>query len=85
MSVGAGWEKHAQLDAGNRSLAGVLCNTVGSAYVGSNPTPATLKSQVRPGAGGYGCRVFCLSGSGTGDRWLWLWASGGPDPRRSAA
>ena len=29
--------------------AGAVCKTVGSAYVGSNPTPATLFPQVKAG------------------------------------
>ena len=30
---------------------GAVCKTVGLAYAGSNPAPATMKSQVRPGPG----------------------------------
>jgi hypothetical protein len=32
---------------------GAVCKTVGSAYVGSNPTPATVFSQVRAGVTGW--------------------------------
>jgi hypothetical protein len=32
-----------------RASCGAVCKTVGSAYDGSNPSPATIKSQVRPG------------------------------------
>ena len=39
---------------------GAPCKTVGLAYVGSNPTPATTNSQVRPGPLG---RVSCVAGA----------------------
>jgi hypothetical protein len=61
------------------------CKTVGLAYVGSNPTPATQNPRsgavpVFPDAGSDVC-----SGSGSVDRSRLLWASGGPDLAWSAA
>ena len=40
------------------SVGGTVCKTVGSAYVGSNPTPATLFSQVKAGATGWRHRLL---------------------------
>jgi len=39
-------------------LGGAVCKTVGSAYVGSNPTPATLFPQVRAGVIGWWHRLL---------------------------
>ena len=44
---------------------GAVCKTVGSAYVGSNPTPATLFPQVRAGVIGWWHRLLRAGASGS--------------------
>jgi hypothetical protein len=50
-----------------------VCKTVGSAYVGSNPTPATLFPQVKPvssdGGTGFCVPVGAVRGPSVGQLW----------------
>jgi hypothetical protein len=58
---------------------GTVCKTVGSAYVGSNPTPATLFPQVKAGVTGWWHRLLRAVASGLWTVGEGLWASCGPD------
>jgi hypothetical protein len=71
--------------ATNETVTGAVCKTVGSAYVGSNPTPATVKPQVRAGDAGLRHRLFGAERSGLRTACSGLWAMRGPDPGAGGA
>ena len=56
-----------------------VCKTVGSAYVGSNPTPATPFPQVKAGVTGWWHRFLRAGASGSRTVGGGFWASCGPD------
>ena len=58
---------------------GAGSKTVGSAYVGSNPTPATLFQQVKAGVTGWWRRLLRAVASGLWTVGEGLWASCGPN------
>ena len=57
-----------------------VCKTVGSAYVGSNPTPATRFRMLRAGDAGLRHRLLRAKGAVTRTVGCVPWAMRGPDP-----